>query len=471
MFISRDKELQEITALINQNKKNALLIYGKRRVGKSTLILKALDICTDNHPDIIILYYECLQTSLEDNLRQMEQKLKKLLHNKFLHFSDFGELFDYLGTLPQKVIVAVDEYSYLKEGVEKQVDSLFQRIIDTMHNNITLILLGSYVSVMKELLEKENPLFGRFSLVMNITSFDYYDSSFFYTDKSVKDKIQHYCVFGGLPFTNTIIDPAASLETNIINHILNPNSPLRIYIENILLMELSKVSPANMILASLSNSKKKYGELEQDLGLKNNGTLDKQLKNLIDMDVIKKIYPINKAGDKRKTFYEISDNIVRFYYKYVYTGRDIIARIGGKNYFQLYIKDSLKTFISYRFEELVREYFIRKTKSGELKNIYDVGTFWYDITKEKKNGEFDCCLAHKDSYSFYEVKYYDKPMVLKDIESEAIKINQVASFIKIETIGFVALSGFETNTDAYNLISADELYDFTKKIKKLTHFT
>lgn len=80
----------------------------------------------------------------------------------------------------------------------------------------------------------------------------------------------------------------------------------------------------------MANGKKRYGEIEQLISSNSNGSLDKQLKNLLEMEIIQKVYPINKKNDKKKTFYEISDNLVRFYYAYIYNKRDVIARIGTK---------------------------------------------------------------------------------------------------------------------------------------------
>lgn len=454
MFVGREEELELLKLYLGNNRKNALLLYGKRRVGKSTLIVKAVENIACK-----VVYFECLQTSLENNLQLLEEKIKETFNNKYLHFDTFQEIFAFLGTMKEKIIVVIDEYSYLKEvGNGKYVDSMFQSIIDQMQDNIDLVLLGSYVSVMQELMEKENPLFGRFSLVMKVKPFDYYDAALFYPDSTAKDKIEKYCIFGGLPFTNAMLNKDASLQDNIIMHLLNPNSALRMYVENILLKELSKVSPANMILACLANGKKKYSELERMLGINTTGALDKQLKNLLDMEVIKKVYPINKANDKRKTFYEIDDNLVRFYYSHVYGHTDVISRIGTKAYYDLYIDRNLKTFIAHRFEELAREYFMRMVKKGVLQGIYDVGTFWYDMPKEKVNGEFDCVLQLKNGYAFYEVKYYDRPLTDSEMLQEEAQIKRLASFVNVVKIGFVAVNGFETHNSKFDLIDAEKLY-------------
>lgn len=455
MFIGRETELLQLQEILAQPGKHAVMLYGRRRVGKSTLILKAIKNMTCK-----VIYYECLMTSLEENLRSLEAKVKACYNNKFLHFANLEELFEFVGTQQEKAVIIIDEYAYLKKIENAHyIDSLFQRIIDNSKENIDLVLLGSYVGMMKELLKEENPLFGRFSLVLHITPFDYYDASLFYPELSAAAKPALYAVFGGSPFVNVLINEKENLEENIERLLLNANSPVSIYMEYILLAELSKVANANMILSALANGKKRYGEIEQLISANNNGTLDKQLKNLLEMEIIQKVYPINKKNDKKKTFYEISDNLVRFYYTYVYNKRDVIARIGAKNFYELYIKNSIRTFISHRYEAIVREYFSRQLREGKRADVYDIGTFWYDMPKEKRSGEFDCVLEQKRGYAFYEVKYYEQPFSKSEAEAEAQQLKNVLSFMEVNKIGFVALSGFDFNSSAYELISGEELYN------------
>ena len=100
MFVGREAELQQLTEVFAQPGKQAVMLYGRRRVGKSTLILEAIKNIACK-----VIYYECLMTSLEDNLRSLEAKVKACYNNKFLHFVDFEELFEFLGSQQEKVII------------------------------------------------------------------------------------------------------------------------------------------------------------------------------------------------------------------------------------------------------------------------------------------------------------------------------------------------------------------------------
>ena len=99
MFIGREKELQQLLSCLGKPAKHTVMLYGRRRVGKSTLILEAVK----NFPGKII-YYECLMTSLEENLKSLENKVKACYNNKFLHFTDFEELFEFLGTQKERLL-------------------------------------------------------------------------------------------------------------------------------------------------------------------------------------------------------------------------------------------------------------------------------------------------------------------------------------------------------------------------------
>lgn len=452
MFVGRENELKDIKKILGKPGNHAIMLYGKRRIGKSSLILRAL-----SQVKCKVVYYECVLSSLEANLRGLEKNISEITHNPYLHFADFFELFNYLGTLREKVIVVIDEYPYLKQlEAQGYIDSIMQKIIDNLGGNVDVVLLGSYIGMMKELLEKENPLFGRFDLVLNVKSFDYLDSSLFYKGLPVRKKTEFYSVFGGSPFVNCQIKIGESLEKNIIDLMLNTNGILRLYVEHVLLGELRKAGGANQILAALGNGHKRYGEIEAMTGGIGNGNLDKQLKNLLEMEIVSKVYPINKPDDRRKCFYEISDNLVRFYYCYVYGRGDVIMRIGEKSFFKLYVKESLPTFLSHRFEGLAREYFMRSAKrNGKIK---DVGVFWYDLPKEKKNGEIDIALAYQEGYEFYETKYYGKKLTKQDVEEAVAKMAYCCNFVNIKKLGVVSLSGFDFSSRAFALLDGERIY-------------
>ena len=136
------------------------------------------------------------------------------------------------------------------------MDSLMQSVIDTLSDNVSIVLRGSYISIMRELLEESNPLFGRFTLIMHIEEFDYYDSSRFYEKLSVYDKVAFYSILGGSPFVLENIDEESGLKENIISKLIPETGIYRTYIENTMLREIQKAYDVR-ILEVLGNGDNK----------------------------------------------------------------------------------------------------------------------------------------------------------------------------------------------------------------------
>ena len=455
MFVGRLEELQVLQNLLKKPSASAM-IYGKRKVGKTTLIEKALEVSND-----IKIYYECLKAPLQENIDGfVDMLVRENVIPVHFTFKSFIDVFAYMNTIDATFNVVIDEYPYLKSFEKSEtIDSIFQVIIDNNLKNIRLFISGSHIGMMKDLLEEKNALYGRFTINLCLKELDYVTTAEFYKSKSIYDKIAMYAVFGGSPYINQGLDEKKTLKDNIIATLLNPTSYIYNYVEHLLISDYTNSINAERILYAISNGKKKYSEIEERLGLKTNGNLSKQLIALEKMDIIAKIYPINKARDKKKVFYEIKDNLLRFYYAFIYKNKSALQMIGAEAFYEEYIKEAIITFISYRFEEIVRTYFSLSVKRGKLRGISNIGTFYYDDSVTHSNGEFDVAIERKDVYDIYEVKYYTVPLQLKEIHNEVSQIRAIKN-LNIGKIGFIATAGYEDMPDEYNFIDIDDLYTF-----------
>lgn len=454
MFIGRTEEIGILSTLLEKQSASAM-IYGKRKVGKTTLIKKVLEESTDK-----TIYYECLKAPIQDNVEGFVAMLVR--ENIFpvrLAFRSFEDVFAYLNTIEDTFNVVIDEYPYLKTFTKPEtVDSIFQSIIDNNLKNIRLFISGSHIGMMKDILEEKNALYGRFTVCLCLKELDYITAAEFYKSKSVYDKIAMYSVFGGSPYINGALDENKSLKENIIATLLNPSSYVYGYTEHLLISDYTNSINAERIFYAISNGHKKYGEIEQRLGLKTNGNLSKQLKSLEDMEIIAKVYPINKPDDKKKVSYEVRDNLLRFYYTFIYKNKSALQMLGAEEFYEEYIEESIVTFISRRFEELVRTYFSLCVQKRKLRGISNIGTFYYDNSATRTNGEFDVVLERKGIYDIYEVKYYSSPMRLKEMKKEEEQVRAIKG-LRLGKIGFVSTAGFEETPDTFDCICGEELYN------------
>lgn len=454
MFIGRAEEKKALKDFFDDERKKAALVFGRRKVGKTTLLCEAL-----KDFDGIVIFFECGKVSFESNLKSFSKTVSEAV-GITLGQSDFESVFSILSLIGKKVVVVIDEFQYLKrKSDDYEAESNFKRVIDNLSPDIKLILNGASINVMKETLCYSNPLYGRFDMIINLLEFDYYESSLFFPSLAVRDKISLWAVFGGSPYILSLIDYRASLKGNIIKLLLDRNGAVRTYIEYVISAELGGMNYLEDILLSLNSSSLRYNEIEDRIGISRTGILARYLETLLNMDIITRRTPINKKDDRKKRFYEIKDNLLKFYYSYIYSMRGLISTIGEETFYNKYIEKSIDTFISCRFEEAVREYFSRQSKKGKI-DLRDIGTYWYDDKDTRTNGEFDCVIENsRNEYISYEVKFYSLPMTGDDVEDEIRKMKSIKG-VDISSYGIVSSSGFSgERIEGVSYISGEELFE------------
>lgn len=451
MFVGREEKL---ALLQHEHIGKAVMAYGKRRVGKTTLILKALEQCPYQ-----TVYFECLKGTMQENIDGLVQELVRVkILPVPLAFSSLQDVFAYLNTLTQKMVVVVDEYTHLyamnDSGV---VDSVFQCIIDNRLSNIKLILASSHIGMMKNLLQERNPLYGRFAASLKLDELNYLDTSKFYPDKSAYDKVAHYAVFGGSPFINQALNPAVTLRENIIGTILNPMSPVYLYASQLVFSDNALNINAERIFSALGNDRKRYTEIEDALGVKKTGNLAKQIKTLTDLDILSRRIPINKPNDNKKATYELNDSLLRFYYAFVYKNSSALQVLGAEAFYDEYIAPVLTNFIARRFEDICRKYFSLQVRSGRMNGVRSIGSYYPDTAVRGENKAFSVAVELADGYAVYLPKYSAQPMTLDEIHGEAQRMEGVND-PGIKQLGFISINGFVEQEKPYIYLDGNDIF-------------
>ena len=451
MFVGREEEL---ALLREEHIGKAVMVYGKRRVGKTTLILKALEQCSYQ-----TVYFECLKGTMQENINGLVQELVRVKVLPVpLAFSSLQDVFAYLNTLTQKMVVVVDEYTHLyamnDSGV---VDSVFQSIIDNRLSNIELIFAGSHIGLMKGLLQERNPLYGRFATSLKLDELNYLDAAKFYPDKSAYDKVAHYAVFGGSPFINQALNPAATLRDNIISTILNPMSPVYLYASQLVFSDNSLNVNSERIFSALGNDRKRYTEIEDALRVKKTGNLAKQIKTLTDLEILARSIPINKPNDNKKATYELNDNLLRFYYAFVYKNSSALQVLGAEAFYDEYVAPVLTHFIAHHFEDICREYFSLQVRSGRMNGVRSIGSYYLDTAVRCEIKEFPVSVELADGYAVYLPKYSAQPMTLDEIHGEAQRMEGVND-PGIKQLGFISINGFVEQEKPYIYLDDNDIF-------------
>ncbi|MBQ4512576.1 MAG: AAA family ATPase [Anaerolineaceae bacterium] len=456
-FYGREEQLKKLHREITMESMRVMMIYGRRRIGKSELIKQVI-----RQENIKSIYYECKQTSEKNNTESLSQVVSESFLLPKLAFSGIEELIDYIFNISEKenILFILDEYPFLKAEI-KGLDSILQSIIDRHKNtaHIKFVLLGSYVETMKNLLDHSNPLFGRIDLTINLQPMDYYESAMFYNSFSNEDKVRLYAVFGGIPYYNSLINERLSIRENIIDLIASPDARLSYEIPMYLKAEMSKMTNANEVFETLAKGFSRYNDLLTKSHVSSGPTLADILEKLIKMEVVKKISPINDENNRKKTGYYISDNLSLFYYRYIFRYSSQMNIMDPDVFFDRYIRDDFESYyVPLQFEVIGRQYLIRQNKKGNISPLIEkIGKYYYDDPVTRTNGEFDIVTLDENGYIFYEAKFKSSSLSTSAILNEIEQVK--ASGLDCYRYGFISRSGFtEKSIPNVKYIELADLY-------------
>lgn len=456
-FYGREQQQKKLKRVLEKNELKVVLIYGRRRVGKSELIKQCL-----LSEDVPKLNYECKQTTEMNNVESLSALISENFGLPVLGFGSMETLLNYLFQRAEKeqLILVLDEYPYLREtvtGIDSILQSLIDRYKDTTH--LKLVLCGSYVEIMKSLLARENPLYGRVDLAIDLKPMDYYESAMFYPSFSSEDKVRLYSVFGGIPYYNRLIDPALSVRENIQELISAPGARLENEVSMYLKSEISKIANANEVFEALSKGFSKYSDLLSQSHVSSGPTLVDVLEKLIRMEVVEKQAPINDVDNRRKSGYFIVDNLSLFYYRYIFRFLSQRNVLDEDVFYDRYINEDFETqYVPRIFENICKQYLIRQNRAGKIEPPFDkIGKYYYDDPKTRRNGEFDTVTEDPLGYIFYESKFRREPVSLAMIHEEIKQVR--ATGLNCYKYGFFSRSGFQCEpTDHMIFIHLDDLY-------------
>lgn len=457
-FIGRTAELARLEREFDKDSLGVVLIYGRRRVGKSELIKQAI-----RQNDAKAIYYECKQTTEVNNVESLSALASEAFGLPPMAFASVEQLLDFLfkQSIEENIVLVLDEYPYLRSAV-KGLDSILQSLVDTYREraHVKLVLCGSHVDVMKSLLEHANPLYGRVDVTISLKAMDYYDSAKFYPGFTAEDKVRLYSVFGGIPYYNRLIDQKKSVRENIIGLISDPDSRLENEVSMYIASEISKMTNANEVFGALAKGYSKYRDLLDQSHVSSGPAMVDVLDKLMAMELVQKQAPINDPENKRKSGYRIVDPLSLFYYRYVFRNLSQRAFLDPDVFFDRYIaRDFEENYVPHFFEEVCRQYLIRQNRAGNIDVPFDeIGRYWYDDPANHANGEFDIVTRDPQGFIFYEAKFRKTPVGQKMVEEEISQVK--ATGLCCYKYGFFSRSGFAVKaSDEIELIDLQDMFE------------
>ena len=421
MYVNRSIEMQKLNEMYAGKTFECAVIYGRRRVGKTTLIKEFIK-------DKTAIYFAAREADGALNLKRFSDDVYSLTAKelaKNTSFSDWEKAFDYIYQISKnkRIILAIDEYPYLAGGF-RPISSILQVHIDShfRYSKLFLILCGSSMSFMEnQVLAYKSPLYGRRTAQFKITPFSFFESLPFLEAFEKKDKAIIYGITGGIPEYLTKINPAKSVKDNIIDLFLTASGYLYEEPSNLLKQELREPSTYNGIIEAIAQGATRLNEIASKCGIESNKCA-KYLNSLISLGIVKKEFPVTETTSK-KSIYLLDDMMFRFWYRFVFSNMSGIISGFGRAIYEHEVMENLSVYMGFIFEEICRQYLIKEIKNDALPFFTGkIGRWWGANPVKKQQEEIDILAFRRDYALFCECKWTNALVdidVLTDLENQS----------------------------------------------------
>ena len=471
MFIGREKEIKYLNEFYNKPSIGMAVIYGRRRIGKSTLISEFIK-------DKKSIFYTATKVGKERNLelfaKQILDELAPDLSN--ITFNSLETVFDFIGNSikDEKLILVIDELPYWADKDEALL-SILQKYIDTVwkDKNLKIILCGSSLSFMEnKVLSEKSPLFGRRDSQIKLEAFDYLDSAKFVPNYSAEEKAICYGITGGVAKYLSLIDSSKDIHENIISLFFKTNGYLYDETHNLLTQEFSDITIVNNIIEQIASGENALSIISEKVH-ESQQTVSYFLDKLISVGLIGKKKCITEEKNKKKTQYVLKDSMFKFWYEFIPKATSVIEMGQGELYYHKAVEPYLHSYMGPIFENMCQYYTLKQGIEGKYGCfITSVGTWW---GQEKIKDQYGNIKIQATDIGVVGISDIDKKAVVgeckfknekidKNIYETLIQRSNLITKYKVSKYILFSLSGY---TDWFNnlkekdviLLTLDTMYD------------
>ena len=471
MFIGRERELASLKDFYEKDGIGMTVIYGRRRIGKSTLIAEFVK-------DKKVIFYTATKVGKDRNLELFSKQVTDLFLSGIedISFHTIEAVFDFINKniSDEKVILVIDELPYWAEKDEALL-SILQKYMDTVWHdkNLKIILCGSALSFMEnKVLSEKSPLFGRRDSQIKLDAFDYLDAAKFVPDYSNEDKAICYGITGGVAKYLSMMDPSKSLDENIIKLYFRTDGYLYDETRNLLTQEFSDITLVNNIIEQIASGQNTINIIANKIGEKES-TILYSLEKLISVGLVEKKKCITEEKNKKKTQYILKDHMFKFWYEFIPKATSVIEMGQGELYYHKAVKPVLHSYMGSVFEDMCRYYTLQHGILGEFDCfVTTVGTWWGTETIINENGEKRAQPTDIDVVALSEI---EKKAVVGECKFKNEKIDKgiyetlvrrshlISSKYQVVKYILFSLSGYTDWFDTLSnhnvvLLSLDDLY-------------
>ena len=422
MFYGRQTELNALEALYSQKTSSLVTVYGRRRVGKSTLIRHFVN--KRSH-----LIFEGIENVSElKQIQSLMQMFKQQTQNSdldFIKLETWEDFFRFLSGYVQKhskdkMVLVFDEFQWMCQG-RSDVVSLFKYYWDAHFKNLNLvfILCGSIASFMVNKVIRSKALYGRLSLALQVKKLKPEDAAKFISrTRSSAEIIKYLMILGGVPKYWELIKQNKSFEQNIEEMFFSQHPLFEQEFEKIFYSHFKEPQNYLKIVKFLISGPKNLDEIAQHLKMKSSGGISRYLRNLELAEFVRAEIPFDKPLESKTRKYRLCDEFLVFYAKYVLPNEKSIKEGQGPTVFRNKVQSKWAPWMGIAFERFcVNHSLWLAEKMGFLDKVESYGPYW-----NRKDTQFQVDLIFRRSdnvITLCEMKFSDKPIgveVIKEVQ-------------------------------------------------------
>lgn len=367
-FVDRKKEFERLQKSLRREKPQFIVVYGRRRIGKSTLIKKVMDFSRGD------IYFLADKTS-EPSQRQLFSTTIDMTIEGFsaANYPTWESLLLSLNrSVDHRITVCLDEFPYLVKSCPA-LPSILQKLLDDKKLKFDLIICGSSQQMMQGfVLDSKEPLYGRADEIIKMKPIaPAFVSEALRCDAA--QAVREYAVWGGVPRYWELRENYDSLYDAIEHLLLTSEGTLYDEPSKLLYDEMRDTVQASSILSFIGNGANKLSEIAARAE-KQATDITPHLSRLRELGFINKEIPFGESEKKsKKGLYHISDPLLRFHYRYVIPYRSLIE-LGNSQAVLTVFKNAENDYVSRAWEELCRNHISAYGMDGI---IYQMASRWW----------------------------------------------------------------------------------------------
>lgn len=415
MFYCRQEELGEMNRRYAKKRFECIVIYGRRRVGKTALIN---EFCKDKKS----IFFSALNASSQENLEALSKAVYLAQNPNAVSAPAFGSYADALDAITQlaqqeQLVFVIDEYPYLAKA-EPSFSSRLQHIIDHVwqESSLYVILCGSSMSFMEyQVLGYESPLYGRRTAQFKLQAMTYREMTAFYPQLPLEEQALLYGVTGGIPHYINKLDVENDMDEALIQNLFTTSAYLFEEPENLLKQELREPAIYNSVISAVAGGASRMNEIATKVGLES-GICSKYLRVLLELGILKKETPMTEKVGKR-TIYLLEDNFFRFWYRFIPKNLSVITANRVRQIYERAIKSQFSDYMGLIFEKMCQQYLVYYAQDLPFA-IGEIGQWWGSDAQTHREVQIDIVASSPEGseYLIGSCKYKNEKIGVDELE-------------------------------------------------------